>query len=1336
MKILRITLNNIASLSGTHTVDFSREPLRSAGLFSISGPTGAGKSTLLDALCLALFDSTPRLQQVGRLAELSSGERQNDPRMLLRRGATEGFAEVAFVGVDGQSWTSRWSVRRSHRKADGALQHVEMVLYRGHIGPGGEGLVAEGGKKTAVLSAISEKIGLTFEQFTRAVLLAQNDFATFLKADDKERAEILQALTGTEHFEAISKSVYARTVAEKQAVDLLESKLHGNAPLSVDDRAAADAEVARSAEIERQLELRLKDLESQEAWFRKRALITDERTKAQHSFERATERRAAALPRRSELALTETVSRDGRPLRSAEVQALDDVERATQTRAVALASRETQAILQTQAEANCKAAEAALELLVKEQSESRLLLNQARELDAKLEPLQVQFTKSGNTVAAAQAALEAVSLKLQTSMLQRVACLEEQDSLTREREQLAQYVPFVPDAGKWLDRMDGAIAAAAIVTDARAEWQSLMAQLQQEAERLRERQRAEPELQAAFESAVNLLQDAIVAEAEFDPDQLAAERLNCDISERLLARLGIQLRELRSLQERAELVRCELERLSAEQAGDTTALQELRDVVLPAANSSLQAARSQLERIEAAVDDHANRLRSTLQEGRECPVCGSVNHPYSQHAPDPETFAVKAARESVGDFEARRDEAQTQCIRLDAAIQGRSAPLAARRSEFQELRHSVEQITLDSSDQPEVAAILALPRERQLPAVEERCCEISNALSAIAARETSHRAATKRTQKCRIAMEQASVLLQQLKQQLVDFGRQHDIADQRTLHAAGTLDAADKRHIECMNLLGDIWADLPSAKSEFDADPAGFREAFRKATEKCGRIEKRLAALASKSQEASAAIELLQDSRETAQEVLNRCEFELQSVSSARDQQLNQRSLLFEGKSVDIAEAEINARLQAAARSLEESHRQRSEADRNLATASAHFESSCRAHSLAEAKLAAAKSAISHWLVRLAELTDRHVSTQELDQILARDEVWIKAERVALDELDHETKSAEGAFDVHTKQLQEHLALQFGEAEEPAVLAALEAQRSEVAAAKEKSDAARAIVLSDGDRRRNNQTLADQLERQQATANPWIKLNELLGSADGAKFRMIAQRRTLDILLRHANYQLNLLAVRYRLERLPESLNLIVIDREMGDERRSVHSLSGGESFLVSLALALGLASLASNRLRIESLFIDEGFGSLDPETLNTAMNALMQLEAQGRKVGVISHVAEMTDAIPVQIKVLKGRGGTSRIVVPGTVPEKPAEVSGTETASGAPVGYDGEIINAIAAGIVEILQRNRENGKSKVSGKALRAELGCGLGEFKAAQLKLDGKIVADGRSLRLAET
>ena len=163
----------------------------------------------------------------------------------------------------------------------------------------------------------------------------------------------------------------------------------------------------------------------------------------------------------------------------------------------------------------------------------------------------------------------------------------------------------------------------------------------------------------------------------------------------------------------------------------------------------------------------------------------------------------------------------------------------------------------------------------------------------------------------------------------------------------------------------------------------------------------------------------------------------------------------------------------------------------------------------------------------------------------------------------------------------------------------------------------------------------------------WRKLNDLFGSADGAKFKLIAQGYTLDILLGYANSHLRNITHRYVLERVNEySLSLQVIDLDMLSEVRSVHSLSGGESFLISLSLALGLSSLSSNKMRIESLFIDEGFGSLDADTLGVAMDALEKLQTQGRKIGVISHVAEMSERIGTQIKVVKQSNGKSIIII------------------------------------------------------------------------------------------
>ena len=177
-----------------------------------------------------------------------------------------------------------------------------------------------------------------------------------------------------------------------------------------------------------------------------------------------------------------------------------------------------------------------------------------------------------------------------------------------------------------------------------------------------------------------------------------------------------------------------------------------------------------------------------------------------------------------------------------------------------------------------------------------------------------------------------------------------------------------------------------------------------------------------------------------------------------------------------------------------------------------------------------------------------------------------------------------------------------------------------------------------------------QIDAQAMIERRWASLNELIGSADGKKFRNYAQQFTLEVLLGYANAHLTHLARRYQLERINNpnspSLGLMVRDQDMGGELRSVHSLSGGESFLVSLALALGLASLSSNRVRVESLFIDEGFGSLDTETLRVAMDALDGLQAMGRKVGVISHVQEMTERIATRILVQPGAGGKSVVSV------------------------------------------------------------------------------------------
>ena len=236
MRIEAIRGRNIASLEGDFCLDFTTEPLSSAGIFAISGPTGSGKSTLLDTMCLALFGRTPRTEQAKENNVKVKDIRedmlaQSDPRFLLRRGTASGYAEVDFLALNGQHYRARWSVRRAREKEDGSLQGVTLSLT--HLDSG----TPEPGKNKELQQRIVQLIGLTFEQFTRSVLLAQNDFSTFLKAEQSDKAALLEKLTGTDIYSQISRLIYAKCSEAKTDLDAIQAKIQGVELLSKEELA-------------------------------------------------------------------------------------------------------------------------------------------------------------------------------------------------------------------------------------------------------------------------------------------------------------------------------------------------------------------------------------------------------------------------------------------------------------------------------------------------------------------------------------------------------------------------------------------------------------------------------------------------------------------------------------------------------------------------------------------------------------------------------------------------------------------------------------------------------------------------------------------------------------------------------------------------------------------------------------------------------------------------------------------------------------------------------------------------------------------------------------------
>jgi exonuclease SbcC len=216
-----------------------------------------------------------------------------------------------------------------------------------------------------------------------------------------------------------------------------------------------------------------------------------------------------------------------------------------------------------------------------------------------------------------------------------------------------------------------------------------------------------------------------------------------------------------------------------------------------------------------------------------------------------------------------------------------------------------------------------------------------------------------------------------------------------------------------------------------------------------------------------------------------------------------------------------------------------------------------------------------------------------------------------------------------------------------AVEAALPAAEATQRAADDAWTTARAVLLEDDARRERSAGLLPAIDAQRVVSEQWKVISKLIGSASGNVFRQFAQGLTLNLLLVDANVQLAALNPRYQLQRVPNvEMELQVVDLHMAEQVRPLTSLSGGETFLVSLALALGLASLAATRTRVESIFIDEGFGTLDAETLDVALSTLEGLRAEGRTVGVISHVGGLAERLGAWVSVRKVGPGRSRVEI------------------------------------------------------------------------------------------
>ena len=1252
MKILRIGGKNLASLADEFQVDFEQEPLASSGLFAISGPTGAGKSTLLDALCLALYDATPRLvkgPRVGNYLPDVGDETLSvaDRRTLLRRGAADAYAEVDFIGNDGGRYRARWSVRRSRNRASGALQPSTMSL---HTLPA---LAPLGGTKTEVLGEVERRIGLSFEQFTRSVLLAQNEFSAFLRTDENERGELLETLTGSAVYSEISRRAFERWRQEQEALRRIVARLQDQAPLAPDARSLLDEEHAAAQVRLKDADARRELLERQLRWHQELDRLRGAETQAEGALAGAIAQVDAAAGRRRHLATLDAVQ----PARAlvADLARLDNEGRQVQA-TLASGERDLAQALDAQQRAarGLVEAERKLENAEAAQRDAKPDLDGAKALDAALDTLtpaharaRQAFDAATNEATQADAALHAKTTQRDSSrgaLEQAAAWLAAQHRREPLATQWARWDQRLQQA-ETQARQDGANGAA--LARAQADADAVAATAERTATSLS----ASVDLLALRETA---REEALAALAGVDADALLAERRDLETRREHLSSLDKTWQALDTSRTRLEQLDVQAAQLDKLQVDAVRSGDAARTALIALDATVVQAERA-LKAAELACAGGVESLRARLVDGEPCPVCGGAEHPYRHQDDRLHALLETLAGDLAVQRRAQRDNLDAQADARAAAESAaeRLAALARERAQLATLLAQLDAEWAESpltSQAPEgtgrgpwfAAALAALRTD--LEALDARDGSLRRALQARDAAQQAWDAAHREHARLLAAAQAVQAQLGGMEAHIAALQARREASGAALAEILAELDPV------LADAVGDGW------QAAWRGDPAGWRDARASEVREWTTQAQRQAALSGTIGALDAEHAALALRAQAATARLAEARADYARIDADLQSRRGQRGQLFGGRPVAEVEGTFAAAIGAA--------REGVTASLAASQAAAGLETRVRA---AQAQAAGRSAELQGELARAGErlaawLQDFDGADPDLEAVadearlaslLQVGSAWIAQERAALLELDALARQAGAVLAERRAQREQHRQAGADDAAAPdaaGVALLLRAAQDERGAANETSGGLAVRIREDDARRERASGLTSEIASQRAVEDRWAKLSELIGSADGKKFRNYAQQFTLDVLLGYANAHLSQLARRYRLERVVSqagpSLALVVRDQDMGGEVRSVNSLSGGESFLVSLALALGLASLSSNRVKVESLFIDEGFGSLDSDTLGVAMDALDALQSLGRKVGVISHVQEMTERIATRVLVRPAGGGSSAVTV------------------------------------------------------------------------------------------
>lgn len=1148
MILQQLQIHNIASIEDA-TIDFEAQPLADSEVFLITGKTGAGKSTLLDAICLALYASTPRLENTSMQGEMRDNEKDikiKDPVQLMRRNTGEAFVRLTFIGSNDVHYEAQWSVARARNKVTGKIQNKKWALRNLDTD-------FTYAKDKEIREEIALAIGLDFKQFCRTTLLAQGEFTRFLNSKDDEKAEILEKITGVDAYSRIGAKIFEQTVEKKKIWEDSQQKIEGIQILNDEEIAQKNNQLQQQDEQSQQIKNTLEKEQKKLRWLQQEQDIRQRKEQA-----------------KEDLAHVKAIAES------------DETQQQEQT--IALWNHTIEARAKMNEATSCAKTILQQEAQLQSLEQTFRQIQGAQSYELQQEQTIALSIKSIDDYLAQEAPKVHLYENAQTlNTLIESFLKNKKDAANNlqyanqiKKELSTQYQPKLENAKTMLEECQKTYNQQVInVQEAETELEQLYLP------QLRQQQEALKTLLNDIQTAKNLLE---LLHEEQNRHVLSQENL-------------VQLQN--SIQEKEK----QLQVLT----------QESHDAEIR--KNALQLA---YEKQRESINKWAKSIRIKLQIGDTCPVCQQRIENTLPHEDNIDALVVEAEK-LYKDAENEYNKILTSQNALDADIKALKNSLANEQKVFAKCSESLAKATQKAQE-----------AAKKIPEGENETQTLAT-LEKVSAQIAEAEVKEKEAKKLRTLRDQKLQEYEVLRngmlaaQQKVN-DTQHRIELVEAQISLQTKDS-EKAQNAIQTLIGEAkklsWKnDWHTMLTEFGKEVEDGAITYKMNTEKQQKLAAELKQFEEGNKNLAAALDAIiklmptwgTPSKEPLMlkripKVLTRAS-ELQSQITAALQQMN---------AAKEKEEDTKKWLKEFMEKKQEMLKDFSDKEQEI---------------LLDENLLLQLDTLQQ--CDIAEKTEAINRIKQ--QLVSKQTVWDELEKA----YQLHTEEYEALFDEEEKISEEESL----DTRISTSIASLEAQLSELGNQ-------RGGIIRDLEIDRSNKakvgSLLQESAQKKADFEKWSRLNQLLGDATGNKFRRIAQSYVLASLIHSANGYMRTLSDRYILKVVPGTFVISLEDAYQGYVSRAASTLSGGESFLVSLSLALALSDIGT-KLSVDTLFIDEGFGTLSGEPLQHAVNTLRSLHSKsGRHVGIISHVEELKERIPVQIRVnQEGNNSSSTIEIVG----------------------------------------------------------------------------------------